>query len=35
MFEDAKVDGALLGLDAPGDGMVGCDFDPTDEIRLR
>ncbi len=34
MLEDAKVEGFLVRLDAPGDGMVGLDIDPSDEVGL-
>jgi hypothetical protein len=34
MFEDAEVDGALVWLDAPGDGVVTFDIDPSDEVGL-
>lgn len=30
MLEDAEVDGSLVRLDAPGDGVVAFDIDPTD-----
>lgn len=34
MFEDAEVDGPLVWLDAPGDGVVAFDIDPSDEVGL-
>lgn len=34
MFKDAEVDGSLVRLDAPGDGVVTFDIDPSDEIGL-
>lgn len=34
MLEDAKVDGALVRLDAPGDGVLALDVDPAHEIGL-
>lgn len=35
MLEYAKVDRFLMRLDAPRDGIVGVDVDPTYKIRLR
>lgn len=34
MFEDAEVDGFLVWLDAPGDGVVAFDIDPSHEVGL-
>jgi hypothetical protein len=34
MLEDAKVEGFLVRLNAPGDGMARFDIDPTNKIRL-
>lgn len=34
MFEDAKIDGLLVRLNAPRDGVVGADIDPTYKVRL-
>lgn len=35
MLEDAEIQGFLMRLDAPGEGMVGFDVYPADEIRLH
>ena len=34
MFEDAKIERLLMGLDAPRYGMVRSYIDPADQIRL-
>ena len=34
MFEDAKIERLLMGLDAPGYGMVRSYIDPADQIGL-
>ena len=34
MFEEAKVDGLLVRLNTPRDGVVGTDIDPTYKVRL-
>lgn len=35
VFEDAKVDGLLVRLNTPRDGVVGADIDPTYKVRLE
>ena len=35
VFEDAKVDGLLVRLDTPGDGVVRADINPTYKVRLK
>lgn len=35
VFEDAKVDGLLVWLNTPRDGVVGADIDPTYKVRLE
>ena len=34
MFEHAKVERLLVGLDAPGDGVACRNIDPPDQVRL-
>lgn len=35
MLEDAEIQGLLVRLDAPRDGVVTLDVDPSHEVRLR
>lgn len=35
VFEDAKVDGLLVRLNTPRDGVVGADINPTYKVRLE
>lgn len=35
VFEDTKVDGLLMRLNTPRDGVVGADIDPTYKVRLE
>lgn len=35
VLEDPKVDGLLVRLDTPGDGVVRVDINPTYKVRLE
>lgn len=35
VLKDAEVEGLLVRLDTPGDGMIRPDIDPADQIGLK
>lgn len=35
MLKDAEVEGFFMRLNTPGDGMIGFDIDPADQVGLK